>query len=338
MEQASTPAGESLATLSTTGNGAALSPRQHKGLNGKSTGQEVEGAELDRLKELLANLGRVVVAFSGGADSSLLAWVATRVLGRDSVLCVTACSPSLPLEEEEHCEALAAEWNLRWKAVPTSELEAEGYVRNGPDRCFHCKTELMAVLLPEARMERAVVALGVNLDDLGDIRPGQEAAASLGAVFPLLEAGFTKDLVRKVSRYLGLRTWDKPAAACLASRIPHGTPVSVEVLSRVQRSESALRRLGFSQVRVRHYDDAARVELLLEDLERAVLCREEIVCALHSAGYRYVTLDLEGFRSGNLAQAPGEPMSPPYFESSRPGNLRREDPELISERAGLRWG
>jgi len=257
-------------------------------------------ADLDVLRAELRALGRVVVAFSGGADSAFLAWVANDTLGRDQALALTAVSPSLAREERDDCEALAREWSLRWEPVATSELEDAMYVANASDRCFHCKTALMDVAGPVAAREAATVVLGVNVDDLGDHRPGQLAASQRGARFPLVDAGFTKSDVREWSRRLGLRTWDKPAAACLASRIPYGTPVSVELLSGVARAESGLRRLGFRQLRVRHYGDTARVEVDLAELPVVVDRREDVVAAVKAAGYRYVTLDLEGFRSGNL--------------------------------------
>jgi uncharacterized protein len=255
---------------------------------------------LERLRDELRALERVVVAFSGGADSAFLAWVASVTLGRDACVALTAVSPSLAPEERDDCESLAREWGLRWEGVETRELEDAMYVANGADRCFHCKTALMDVALPVAERERATVVLGVNVDDLGDHRPGQMAASQRGARFPMVDAGFTKDDVRRWSKQLGLRTWDKPAAACLASRLPYGTPVSVELLSGVARAESGLRRLGFRDLRVRHYGDTARVELGVDELRLAVERREEVVAAVKAAGYRYVTLDLEGFRSGNL--------------------------------------
>ncbi|MGB9112147.1 MAG: ATP-dependent sacrificial sulfur transferase LarE [Acidimicrobiales bacterium] len=259
---------------------------------------------LERLEFQVARHGRVVVAFSGGADSALLAYVANRALGPDRVLCVTASSPSLPREELAHTRALAREWSLRHLVVETRELEDEAYVRNDSARCYHCKRELMDVLEAPAQKESAVVALGVNVDDLSEIRPGQRAARERGAVFPLVDAGFTKAEVRELSQRLGLRTWDKPAAACLASRVPHGTPVTIATLARVEAAEEALHALGFAQVRVRHYGDSARIELELEELSTALERRKELVAAVRNAGYRYVTLDLEGFRSGNLARAP----------------------------------
>jgi len=258
---------------------------------------------LARLETVLARLERVVVAFSGGADSALVAAVATKLLGADHVLCVTAVSASLAPEDQGHCAVLATEWGLRWIAVATHELDDPAYVRNDLDRCYHCKRELMDALVPLAASEGASVVLGVNLDDLADHRPGQKAAAERGAIFPLVEAGLDKSRVREVSRALGLPTWDRPAAACLASRVPHGTPVSMGILSQVSAAESSLRRLGFEALRVRHYGDLARIEFPLEDLDRALQTRGEIVEAVRGAGYRYVTLDLEGLRSGNLSRA-----------------------------------
>jgi uncharacterized protein len=240
------------------------------------------------------------VAFSGGADSALVAWVATEVLGPDRVQCVTAVSASLAPEELADCRALAAQWGLRWRTVSTDELDDPEYVANGAERCYHCKASLLAALTPLAAADSAVVLLGVNLDDLGDHRPGQRAATERGAQFPLVRARLTKDDVRAVSRHLGLRTWDKPAAACLASRLPYGTPVTLGTLSTVSGAESALRALGFRQLRVRHYGDLARIELQGDDIVIAVQRRDEVVAAVRGAGYRYVTLDLEGFRSGNL--------------------------------------
>lgn len=255
--------------------------------------------KLADLRAGLTVLGRVVVAFSGGADSAFLAAVAHGTLG-ERAHAVTAVSPSLAADEERECGDLASEWGLRWTPVLTHEMERAAYRLNDTDRCFHCKAELMDVVAPIAAAEAAVVVLGVNLDDLGDHRPGQQAASAAGARFPLVEHGFTKDDVRAASKRLGLRTWDKPAMACLASRLPYGTEVSVQLLSQVDRAESALRRLGFRQLRVRHYGDTARLEVMLHDLPAVVEQRDLVVEAVKSQGYRYVTLDLEGFRSGNL--------------------------------------
>jgi uncharacterized protein len=254
----------------------------------------------ESLRDLLRDLGRVVVAFSGGADSAFLAHVAREVLGFERSHAVTAISPSLAGEEEADCAALAAEWGLRWTGVRTDEMARAAYVENGPDRCYHCKAELLDVVGPLAAAEGATVVLGVNLDDLGDHRPGQRAADERGARFPLVEAGFTKADVRAASRRRGLRTWDKPAAACLASRIPYGTPVTLGALGSVQRAEAALHALGLRQVRVRHHGDVARVEVDLDELDLAFRLRSEVTTVVRGAGYRYVTLDLDGFRSGSM--------------------------------------
>jgi len=266
-------------------------------MGARATGVE---EKLECLSAAISQLGRVVVAFSGGADSSFVASVATSVLGTPNALCATAVSASLAPEELADCRALASEWGLRWAEVETNELSDPAYVVNGADRCYHCKANLMDTLQPVADSEGATVVLGVNVDDLGDHRPGQRAASERGARFPLVEARFTKDDVREASRRLGLRTWDKPAAACLASRVPYGTRVTIGTLSKVAGAESALRLLGFRRLRVRHYEDTARVELDIEDLAAALDRREEVVAAVKAAGYRYVTLDLEGLRSGNL--------------------------------------
>ncbi len=261
------------------------------------------GEDLARLTSLLARYGHLVVAFSGGADSALLAYVATATLGAERVQCATAHSPSLAPEDLADTVALAQEWSLTHRIVATDELDNPAYRANDLDRCRYCKTALMEVLAPLARLGGGVVALGVNRDDLGEHRPGQAAARDAGAVFPLLDAGLGKDDVRALSRALGLRTWDKPANACLSSRIPQGTAVSIQLLDTVGRAESVLRSLGYAQVRVRHHGEIARLELDPDELARAVDEREEIVDALRALGYRYVTLDLQGFRSGNLVAA-----------------------------------
>jgi uncharacterized protein len=262
-------------------------------------------ASLDPLRDRLRALGRVVVAFSGGADSAFLAWMANDTLGSDCVLAVTAVSPSLPAAERVESADLAAEWGLRWREVETDELADAAYARNDADRCYWCKDALLRATRPLAVAEGATVVLGVNIDDLGDHRPGQRAASEHGAAFPLVDVGFTKSDVRAWSRRLGLRTWDKPAAACLASRLPYGTPVTLGRLATVERAEAALRSLGFRELRVRHYGDTARLEVPLDRLADVVALRERVVAAVRASGYHYVTLDLEGLRSGNLNAALG---------------------------------
>ena len=262
-------------------------------------------ASFSDLQDVLRGLDRVVVAFSGGADSAFLARVAHDTLGPERVMAVTAVSESLAPEEQRDCADLAQEWGLRWSTVTTRELEREDYRVNDGMRCFYCKSELMDALVPLAEAEGATVVLGVNVDDLGEHRPGQQAASEAGARFPLVDAGFTKAAVRDHSQRMGLRTWDKPAAACLASRVPYGTPVTIGVLNRIAAAESGLRRLGFRQLRVRHYAEVARVELGTDELAGALARRLEVVAAVKAAGYRYVTLDLEGFRSGNLNESIG---------------------------------
>ena len=258
--------------------------------------------QLERLQDELESLKSVVVAFSGGADSSFLAHVAHNTLGPSNCHVVTAVSPSLPITEYQDAADLASEWGFRWSTVATDEMESEEYRMNDSDRCGYCKEALMKSLSPIANEESATILLGVNLDDLGDHRPGQSVASSKGARFPLVEAGFTKNAIRSTSQELGLRTWDKPAAPCLSSRLPYGTPVTLSRLSAVEKAEKSLKNLGFSDLRVRHYEKTARLEVPVSEIEKVLLYRQEIVKAVQSAGYLYVTLDLEGLRSGNLNQ------------------------------------
>lgn len=261
---------------------------------------EQASTHLATLEAVLRTLRRVVVGFSGGADSALVAKAATNLLGRDSVTCVTAVSDSLDPDERRDARALAAEWGLTHVEVETDEFDDAGYIANGPDRCAHCKEALMDALVPIAHHSTAIVVLGVNVDDLGDHRPGQLVAKAAGARFPLVEAGLGKNDVRSLSAYLGLRTATKPQMACLSSRIPYGTPVSLPALKSIATAERALRALGFDEVRVRHHGEVARVEIPESQLLAFVAERERAIRAVKEAGYTFVSLDLEGFTSGSM--------------------------------------
>ena len=259
----------------------------------------VADALADRLIAACASVGPMVVALSGGVDSALLAVAAHRA-HPERTWAVTADSASLADGELDHCHRFAARWGIPWRPAATAELTDDRYLANDTDRCYWCKSALMDQLAPVATELGATVVLGVNVDDLADHRPGQQAARERGARFPLVEAGFTKADVRTLARAWGLDEWDRPAMPCLSSRIPYGTAVTVSLLGRVDRAEAAVRALGFRDVRVRHYDDTARIELPAADLVRAATIADRLVDAVTGAGYRYVTLDLAGLRSGNL--------------------------------------
>ena len=255
-----------------------------------------------RLIEACRATGPMVVACSGGVDSALLAVAAHRAVPNQTWV-VTAESASLATGELEHCRRFAMTHGLRWQSVMTGELADDRYLTNDGDRCFWCKSALMDRLVPIAAEHDATVVLGVNIDDLGDHRPGQRAAAERGARFPLVDAGFGKAEIRTLARAWNLEVWDRPAMPCLSSRIPYGTPVSVGLLSRIDRAELLLRSLGFDDVRVRHIGDTARLEVPSERITDLAARAVEIVEPLERLGYRYVTLDLAGLRSGNLNQA-----------------------------------
>jgi uncharacterized protein len=256
--------------------------------------------KLTQLKTRLTNLGSVLVAYSGGTDSSLLLRVAYEVLG-NRVLAVTAFSPSLPLAERAEASLLARQIGARHRFLETYEVETEVYAANPPNRCYFCKLDISRALTTLAQAEGlAAVVDGNNADDRGDHRPGRQAARECGLISPLDEVGLTKAEIRTLAQHYGLPNWDKPASACLASRVPYGTRITVEVLAQIEAAEAALRELGLRQVRVRHHGDVARIEAEPDDLGRLLEARATVAARLRALGYTYVTLDLEGFRSGSL--------------------------------------
>jgi pyridinium-3,5-biscarboxylic acid mononucleotide sulfurtransferase len=259
-------------------------------------------AKDSQLQADLRQLGRVLVAYSGGVDSAYLAWAAHRALGAD-MLAVIADSPSLARTQLNDAIAFASEQGIPIEVISTSELDRPEYARNDGQRCFQCKDELFAVMeqLRSARGFKAI-AYGVNLDDQGDFRPGQQAAKQHHVAAPLLKAGLTKQEIRELAHQAGLRIWDKPASACLSSRIEYGRPVTREALNVVERGEDAIRALGFRQFRVRHHGDIARIEIAREELELALnpAMAAQFTAIFKALGFKFVTLDLEGFRSGSM--------------------------------------
>ena len=263
---------------------------------------EAPEARLASLGGILAGMRSVVVAYSGGVDSALVATVAYQTLGARA-LAVTAKSPSLAPSELEHAAQFASRLGFQHRVIETDEMDRPEYRANAPSRCFFCKDELYTHLTDIAAQEGyAAVANGTNADDLGDFRPGLEAARKHGVRSPLVEAGLDKADVRELSRHMGLPTWDKPAQPCLSSRIPYGTPVSVDALDKIAAAESYLRGLGIRELRVRHHGAVARIEVPPGDIPRLAAedVRTELAARFRSIGYAYVTLDLDGFRSGSL--------------------------------------
>jgi uncharacterized protein len=254
------------------------------------------------LEKRLRSLGRTLVAYSGGVDSAYLAWAAHQALGAN-MLAVIADSPSLARTQLTDAIAFVSEQSIPLEVIPTTELDRPEYARNDASRCFHCKDELFTVMetFCQSRAFEAI-AYGVNLDDQGDFRPGQQAARQHHVAAPLLDARLTKQDIRELARVAGLRVWDKPASACLSSRIEYGRPVTKEALSAVEQGEDALRALGFRQFRVRHHGDIVRLEIAKDELPRALdpALAAEFTRIFKALGFKFVTLDLEGFRSGSM--------------------------------------
>jgi uncharacterized protein len=258
-----------------------------------------------RLFDALKRLDRVIVAYSGGADSAYLAWAAHQVLG-DGAIAVTADSASIPASHKRDAEAFARECGLRHEYIRTREFENPDYVKNDKDRCFHCKDELFEQLHAfAAERGYAHIVYGVNQDDLGDYRPGQKAARIHEVEAPLADVGLTKSEIRELSRRAGLSTWDRPAAACLSSRVPYGTPVTVETIRTIEAGEEAVKALGFRQYRVRFHGELVRLEFATDELARAMTPEmfRSLAAIFKQLGFLYVTVDVEGYRQGSLNAA-----------------------------------
>lgn len=258
-----------------------------------------------KLRDLIAECGSALVCFSGGVDSTFLLRVAHDVLG-DKCVALIAVSPTMAKSEQQAARELASSLKVRCEVIESHELLREEFKNNPKDRCYHCKSELLAIAAPLAqRLGMRAVLVGTNVDDLGDYRPGMQAAKDHGARHPLLDAGLCKQEIRELSRELGLPTWDKPQLACLSSRFPYGTAITPERLRQVDDFEDGLRALGFRQLRVRYHNEVARIELEPESLPRALELREPIVKLGRRLGFTFVSLDLAGFASGSLNQLIG---------------------------------
>src|SRR5437899_8897248 len=259
-----------------------------------------DATRLKTAREIVHELGSVLVAYSGGVDSTLLLKLAMDELGGGAVA-VLASSPAYPESEQEEARSLAGSMGARLVEVNTNEVELEAYARNNPDRCFHCKEELFDTLAPvQGRLGLAHLAYGATADDAGEHRPGHASAVRRGVRFPLLEAGMPKSEIRAAARTLGLANWNKPSFACLSSRIPHGTPVTVAALRQIEVAESAIKALGFAQVRVRHHGDVARIDVDAAEIPRLISQRERVAAAVRQAGYKFASADLEGFSTVSL--------------------------------------